>query len=938
MEIGINYGGHTSQPADDISRDGDLDYVVNLYNENDALQTFLDPFYVGSLDADLKVIYVHSNSIYRHLIVFKESTNEIGWLDFIDEGNEEFQGKDIRPFITLDSGKINKVVGIGNTIVILTPTATHYALWRSDDVGYTYLGDHLPEVDLQFGLKYGFVRLKKNNFSIRRNEETTVEYEERITNAILGDVNSAIAESEETGCFINNFYVRYALRLYDGSVVMHSAPILMVVNSSNEGPIVIESLRDQPLNTRVFHTYVTQSTLWYSSLVDTSILNKWKDVVTSIDVFVSPCISNYNASGKIDTVNGDKLILLEGERDDIQTSYGYSIPLLRDESYIVGQRNSVDNLDKFNSPSKDYYRDIILSGVLFNDCIGTASAGNRYIQTIELPKFSSEYLDAKYNTPQFYFFKTIKLSELSSEAKPLYAVDGQLSTLEQPDRLMPDDYLSHDKLVANNAYVYNSRLNLTNISRSCFGGFEPLSAMPACVYNPDYTTKPIYHIYVYIRENGQEVIVKQSAELWYLSPYFFYPNPNAYKAVLSVTKVPTTGGQIKTNYYELPLSQHDFLNGAYYRGRFLAEASLDASGNYISPKFFPDYLTPLEDFTPPTEDELQTKWIEYPNKIYTSEVNNPFLFKAEGVNTINTAEILALTSTTKALSQGQFGQFPMYAFTTDGIWALETSSTGGVASLHPVTRDICTNIDSITQIDNAVLFHSARGIMLLQGSETICISDSIDSPTLFDVGKLPQFFHVPKEFLLFILPRVPFKKFIKNSGMLYDYAHQRIILYQKSDGNLISEVSYVYSLKSKTWSMMQTDIKYTINAYPDAVVIAKNNDIFNYSRESSIHKTLAHQMLVTRPLKLDAPFNLKTINTLIQRGNFAKGKVRTILYGSRDLINWHLVASSVDHTLRNFRGTPYKHFRIVALTDLDAGESLTGASILFDVRQNNQLR
>jgi hypothetical protein len=185
--------------------------------------------------------------------------------------------------------------------------------------------------------------------------------------------------------------------------------------------------------------------------------------------------------------------------------------------------------------------------------------------------------------------------------------------------------------------------------------------------------------------------------------------------------------------------------------------------------------------------------------------------------------------------------------------------------------------------------------------------------------------------------------------MLYDYANQRIILYQKSDKLLnIPEISYVYSLKSKTWSLMQTNIKYAINAYPNAIVVgggergdnmlSDRSYIINYSHSNPNTPVLAHQMLVTRPLKLDAPFNLKTINTLIQRGNFAKGKVRTILYGSRDLINWHLVASSVDHTLRNFRGTPYKYFRIVALTDLDAGESLTGASILFDVRQNNQLR
>lgn len=974
MEIGINYGGHTSQPADDISRDGDLDYVVNLYNENDSLNAVQNPFLVSGITPGWRIVYVHSAATYRHLILINESDTTssmpigaIAWIDFPSgseyETNLELESTE-QPIgsLAIQGAQINKVVGIGNTIVILTPAATHYILWKSDAVGYIYLGDHIPEVDLQFELQRSYesftisghdgdretwlyVGEVTQNLSAGADEEG--EIRDANINAVLGGVNAVQAECKERGLFINNFFVRYALQLYDGNITHHSAPVLMIAASDRFNPLVtLASTGDVSGANVIRKFYVTTPmfNLAYKLLSDKSSLDDWADIVKAVDVYVTPEITNYNASGKfkrqydISTFNFTSQNVSGRPGSDDYNEYK------PDDMYFVARSQIVAN-ESTQSSRFTFYRDV---ADLWNaKCISTSVDDEdvRYMQIIDIPKFSEEYLETKYNSARFYFLKSIPIRELSASFSKINTADGVLTALEQPDRLMANDNRSHDKTTAKNAFVYNNRLNIVNISHCPFRGFKPKTATPFCDYNADIIAPYTYITYVYLRENGQDVIVKQSGELKYLSPYFFYPNPNAYKVVIGIIKAPSNGGQITTNYYELPLKVHDSLNGAYYLGLLRKEYKELASPT----KFFPDYLTPLANFVEPTEEEIAEKWIEYPNKIYTSEVNNPFLFKAEGVNSISTAEILALSSVTKALSQGQFGQFPMYAFTTDGVWALETSTTGGIASLHPVTRDVCTNIDSITQIDNAVLFHTARGIMLLQGSETICISDSIDSPTLFNVSKLPQFLKIPNEFMLLNLPRTPFKKFLENSGMLYDYTNQRIVLYQKSDKlPSIPEVSYVYSLKSKTWSLMQTNIKYAINAYPNALVVgggergdnmlSDHSYIFNYSHSNPNTPVLAHQMLITRPLKLDAPFNLKTINTLIQRGNFAKGKVRTILYGSRDLINWHLVASSVDHTLRNFRGTPYKYFRIVALTDLSAGESLTGASILFDVRQNNQLR
>jgi hypothetical protein len=187
---------------------------------------------------------------------------------------------------------------------------------------------------------------------------------------------------------------------------------------------------------------------------------------------------------------------------------------------------------------------------------------------------------------------------------------------------------------------------------------------------------------------------------------------------------------------------------------------------------------------------------------------------------------------------------------------------------------------------------------------------------------------------------VPFKTFLLNAKMLYDYTNQRIIVYNPN-----RQYAYVYSLKSKQWGLMQSDIKDSINSYPDALALvtvsdgspSERNTVFNFS-QTVTGDAPVNGLLITRPLKLDAPDLLKTIDTVIQRGYFRKGHVKTILYGSRDLFNWKLIYSSTDHYLRGFRGTPYKYFRIALLCSLTKDESIFGCTVQYTPRLLNQPR
>lgn len=320
--------------------------------------------------------------------------------------------------------------------------------------------------------------------------------------------------------------------------------------------------------------------------------------------------------------------------------------------------------------------------------------------------------------------------------------------------------------------------------------------------------------------------------------------------------------------------------------------------------------------------------------MFTSEVNNPFFFPVTGINTVGTGKILGMATAAKALSEGQFGQFPLYAFTTEGVWAMEVSDQGTYSAKQPITRDVCINPDSITQIDSAVLFATDRGIMLISGSQTQCISDALNNAKPFDVLSLPgmdklhQMLGHNSEDTCF--PIAPFSDFLASCGMIYDYIHQRIIVFSPE-----YSYAYVYSLKSKQWGMTFSNISKVINSYPEALAIDNSGNLVDFSKENGAAQP---GLLVTRPLKLEAADILKTVDTVIQRGYFRKGNVQSVIYGSRDLFNWSLVWSSKDHYMRGFRGTPYKYFRIALLCDLADDESIFGATIQYETRKTNQLR
>ena len=910
MNAELKFNGYTAQPSDYECQDGDLAAVLNLMPEKGSMRPVSKSKKVMTYTG--KIVFVHQTNKFKHFIGLRSGSYDI--MDWMDEEDENTYHQINKSFTNASVIQMNAV---GNTLCVLTSSGMHYLLWNG--TSYRNLGNEMPELDISFGLQGEMVRTDSFSISFQSIAEGDIfnEFSDanktQITSQVLAKVNKFIAdESTNKGRFIYPFLVRYAYRLFDTTLTKHSAPVLMICSSDLAPQVFYEHITG-----RNSYTDATLRVVGMCHKLDYAVANSnqltalrnWSDIITSVDFFISAPIYTYDQ-------NGECTQFVQVDESDCYCVCKHTNQAASTSTYPLRyQKHKFSKLYAFT----------------FNPSTFSYPSGR-----LMLPKKSEEEVkQAIRDCASFYFLSSIKLDNLKTNRTIIEVADDYLQSLLTRE-VMTDDYDSHDLLLPKYSFPYNSRLNIANLEKRLYSGpsaavlFNYTNGLVKKYSDGEPTGWDDFRytalVYYYIKQDGKDIVVYGgSSQFGYETPFLFlyYPNPNAYKAVLVLYNY-------FGSYYEVPLTKHDFLNGSFYFGGWSSiEEAVSSSSNA------------------PTPSSQAERTIEIRNKIYTSEVNNPFVFPLLGINTVGTGHIIGIASAAKALSQGQFGQFPMYAFSSDGVWALEVSSTTGAFSARqPITRDVCINPDSITQIDSAVLFATDRGIMLISGSQTQCITETIDNdeePFIFT--DLPLASNIRQ--LIFpgqpdgetenpLFPAFPEKAFttvfLSECQMLYAYNRQAIIVFNPNFG-----YAYVYSLESKQWGMIHSSIISRVVSYPEAYAMLRGNELHDFSQEGSMPLS---QFLITRPMKLDPSLKdvQKTIDTVIARGNFRKGHVSVILYGSRDLRNWFPIATSKDHYLRGFRGTPYKYFRIALVCSLSHDESVWGASIQYTPRLTNQPR
>lgn len=903
--------GLTSALSDYDCNDGEMQVCHNMLHDGAGLRPVKAMDAMAGVKAGHELLYVHHTANGDVYITCKNDTlywTKDGKVTSLERAWQEgFQ-----------------ITSVGNILCMSNGEEIGYFLWKGDAEGYAYLGDKLPELKMEFALKLSRkdikehvgILMKANDFSsistiATADESKQVEYgsidlddngsispssssddwfsilaDNRARDAliadlttsfeaIMGTVNKMIADAKEENCFTHTFLLRYAYELYDGTICMQSVPILMVPSTTINPVIFCKEVNDNwsgggvetsgGLPRKI--TYAVQlvcGKLWMR-VKNFSDLSEWKDIITRVNIYVSQQVMPYNPDGR-------KMLIENSYRIRDCYSIGYT------EAFDPENTHKIDTSDLISLSATKYDSDT------------SNKVGYIYLPTLTDTSYKKKIED----TYNFYLLKQYTFDELQAkDVSKWYDVDfttGTLKSIETREQ-MTDDYHSHDIITASVLNAYNNRLNKANCQ------LIPFTDMPG-EWLSCFTTDRLwvtgvytYSADIYLKDNGVKIKVSTtSVNRMLMSGYFYYPNPSAYLMVIS---------RSDGKYCSVALEKHSFLYGAF--------------------KYIEDFLTADDskywqsDITGDTTVSGETAF-SYPNYLYTSEVDNPFVFPSTGVNAMGNGRIIALKTATKAMSQGtSFGTNPLYAFCTDGIWALEVGDTGVFSAKQPVSRETLLNDNAlaVTQIDNSILFISERGLMELVGGETRYLSGVLQElHSTFDVDTLPSWTAIHKKFGgQQYLEADDFMSYIDGARIAFDYIDYRVVAFRPCKTDTTGS-AYVYDMVSKCWgtvenrflSVVEDNATTLVNYMQDGIVHAGE-----FTRDGTTLFGEGMGFYTTRPMKFGAPDTLKTIRTLIER-SLTQQPHYMALWGSRDMERWVLIGAVVGGRMPRLSGTPYKYF------------------------------
>lgn len=908
--IAFQYGIHRSPSA---ANDGELAECINVEAHNGELTPSVLPQLKFTLPLGAELIYIHKSQSYENFILSWEG--QAIWFSYQDSSNTFKQLVDFKP---------TSIHSVGNTLIVLGEERMEYVLFKGSE--YKRIGNRPPFCSISFGLGWGgtttslitvgeftiegsasdmtdaFTGFKSGikeyidngtepkltSFFDRLDEVETenftsaTKYVNAMTESITPKVNKIVNDNRKYGKFLHPFFVRYAYTMYDGSHYMQSAPIFMPLNM--KGPVVratgySENGYDFTCRFRI-DLDVCELDYKVVAFVDengeevsTETLKEWSDIIKGLEIYVSQPIYPYKQDGYY---------------------YGY----WGTSSLYGNSLSTTGRVYDYMNPTKLMYK---------NRTYATDYPKNELAFMVEN---NPDLMEQIKNTSTFYKISEFNgldslIADINADRKSLPIKEGILTAIEQQPTL-EDDFDSHNTIIPSFAYVYNGRLNISGIKTKLFRGF-PLESMVPYTFMPDDNNSS-FEIRAEIKEGGKtyQVSSNSSIPLYERPAFIFYPNSDVSTFIISETK------ENGDRYILIPLAtQHKLLNGSYYLSESFGINDAYSQG-YASEWIEPPLLS-------------------YPNKIYTSEVNNPFFFPLSGRNSIGTGEIIAITSNTKAISPGQFGQYPLIVFATDGVWAMQTGEEGLYNSAHPVSKDICIN-PNILQTDGPVLFATHNGLHAIIGENIENLSTKMKGrPEKVEMPEVDETFTMLTDKAT---DTMSFNEYIAEASFAYDYINSRVVIFHP-----MKDYAYIYCLDCGMFSKMivtkdglPVKFQNVIQAYPE-VYMQSGSDIYSFVPDKDkAESTPQHGIIVTRPLAFADPLALKIMSDikLIYRKTTANTRCRYALYVSNDGYEW-----IQRHSLH---GRPFKWFRFVIFSEMADTDALQGMSVRYDYRRANKMR
>lgn len=806
-------------------QDGQLTHMVNLrHTTTGSVEPVGDNPKVYTMHDGRELLYIHKGNGYENWISYDGSTIYYEAYRYGDDttvrpmyANDHDPSAIGVPIYTIKS-RIFSCTSAGNTLVIATQSE-----------GLLYFLCSLYEGDEKYVYNFATIRESDinvdvySNYGVNEREYGPFQMSGKIVGSTRPNItwlNPAGFQTDEfvinkiqelkNGGFLTNDIIlaRWAIKMYDGYYIYHSAPILLMVNKPLQFKWV--GIVEEQQGENLYDTYLKTRDYTISIKMDIPEILYNSDIYKSIDLFIS--IVKYYPN--IDVYQNNRLMKNE-----------YA------EAFYI-------NIDK-------------------------NTLNERLSQTSIFYKLA-EYKFEEFEKVDGVYTKTDNplLGKSISEISDIFN-----NLVNQP--ILEDDNNSRSTDIPNGIFLYNNKMHLYNLNTKLYEGYSIKMFLSPIVNNDKFIIQ--YSIKTYIKTTlGDSIVVKTESfnrndaiAANYLSNYISYPDSRAYKMEISIIY---DSGRINYLYSAVfDLKPHDFLNLSYF---IPEEANI------------PIEIIGTEQSDLPVAPQPSNDIDSTPNKIKVSATDNPFIFPVEQTYTIGNGKIIGMAAASPALSQGQYGQFPLYVFTDEGIYMMQTGSGEVVyTNVFTVSRDVCDNPDSILSLDNAVMFSSNNKIFILSGYSAKPISDPLEAEYISNPGNLLN---------LYGNIISPYTKYA------YNYQFAEIIVTPEE-----SHISLVYDLKHKIWrERILIPNEYTIgqfvHSYPVAYAIDDHDyNVYDLSIEEKNSDKFKNIAIQTAPIVLGNT-GFKKIERSVLRA-IASGNITITIYASNDNISFYkMVAITVN--------------------------------------------
>ncbi len=820
-----------------------------LFEDGYHIGAYVRGAFVHLAFIDLDEEYVCASSVGNSLIVMTDKHSHY----FLFKDSEYiYLGNKIKvPTIRITPEAVKENPHVAGQVLHLSQDRIHTAQAQSTPDHYMSKTAHAIDID-EWNTAAAAAEAQGEPYEgPQLGTDGVVETPETFLSIMKANIETLQQNAKNLKCFVNQMFAMAAIRLYNGTYIT-SVPVLLPGGFESPFEFMYVRETDASLDSYITNREYFNSLARFPYRIKVQLLDfgsdeieRWKDIIHSISFFITPYIP-YD-------VSGEKHVYIERQirkaSDDGTYAHSCAVEMRPcserfasgyiDRVLAASDYRLIESVELYEPKTLDIQRlSELRQGTLLNTnaYVAGRGEGEEYISGQDLLLTQPALSDYQYETrnPE-------KVAACMSTINNRLLLSGVTEMASNGSHVFPAapcvipaedfEYVHIHELKHENSHFPYPDYPWSN--RASDQRWQYDFAFPN---EDDITAKIVYHIRGTQKdltvqgridvENNDYVTVEEISvdkRKGYFG-FLLYPDARCYS--VDVICGFTQGGQRKWYKKTYEMRPHPYFPWAYaYIGvdRNLLWDVIGASIEYNQETAVPStqvVVDPEREDSGSDVNEVLDDFIG--NKVFLSDADNPWFFPTENIYTMTAGQVVGTAIATRPMSQGQFGQFPLYVFTDNGVYAMQMSSDGTFVSANAISRDVAL-AGTITPIDQAVVFVTKRGVMAISGAEIVNLSKYMNGRHFMLDTQSAEYQLLFRDSrwnwaLPMISDNTTFMGYMENATGHYDYVGERIIFY-----NAIAPYAYVYMIKTQSWhkiSMLSnnnrvlTQLRF-LNSYPN---------------------------------------------------------------------------------------------------------------------------